>query len=215
MFPNKEIQDYFLDLTSRRIEVDDLLLYGTYGTGKTSLANELPMLISSTVGPADCYQINGSARINPALFLRGLWNFCLYVPYNNLGLKFVIIDEIDGMPGNEKAALRSVMTETIKFVRFFITSNDLSKVDPAIQSRCEIVQFEHFEPEMRLDRVRDIVEAEGMHHLSDQDILDFLENQPDDNRKLFKALGKQVRRFRKINQIAAPIAPMLKKANTA
>lgn len=76
------------------------------------------------------------------------------------GFKLIVLDEADMMTQQAQAALRRVIEQYTKNVRFCIICNYVNKIAPAIQSRCTRFRFSPLpmkEVEKRLDTV---VEAE-------------------------------------------------------
>src|SRR6266702_1958709 len=76
------------------------------------------------------------------------------------GFKLIILDEADMMTTAAQAALRRVIEQYTKNVRFCIICNYVNKITPAIQSRCTRFRFSPLpiaEVEKRLNHV---VEAE-------------------------------------------------------
>jgi replication factor C subunit 3/5 len=76
------------------------------------------------------------------------------------GYKLIILDEADMMTQQAQAALRRVIEQYTKNVRFCIICNYVNKIAPAIQSRCTRFRFSPLpivEVEKRLDSV---IEAE-------------------------------------------------------
>lgn len=76
------------------------------------------------------------------------------------GYKLIILDEADMMTQAAQAALRRVIEQYTRNVRFCIICNYVNKITPAIQSRCTRFRFSPLpivEVQKRLDTV---VEAE-------------------------------------------------------
>ena len=77
------------------------------------------------------------------------------------GYKLIVLDEADMMTQAAQAALRRVIEQYTKNVRFCIICNYENKIAPAIQSRCTRFRFSPLpivEVEKRVDTV---VQAEG------------------------------------------------------
>lgn len=77
------------------------------------------------------------------------------------GYKLIVLDEADMMTQAAQAALRRVIEQYTKNVRFCIICNYVNKIAPAIQSRCTRFRFSPLpivEVEKRVDIV---VQAEG------------------------------------------------------
>ena len=77
------------------------------------------------------------------------------------GYKLIILDEADMMTTAAQAALRRVIEQYTKNVRFCIICNYVNKIVPAIQSRCTRFRFSPLPiPEVQR-RVDGVIEAEG------------------------------------------------------
>lgn len=76
------------------------------------------------------------------------------------GFKLVVLDEADAMTQAAQAALRRVIEQHTRNVRFCVVCNYVGKIAPAIQSRCTRFRFSPLpEPEVRR-RVADVIAAE-------------------------------------------------------
>jgi DNA polymerase III delta prime subunit len=58
------------------------------------------------------------------------------------GIKIIVLDEADGLTEVGQRALRNTMEEYAKFTRFILTANQLHRIIPALQSRCQSIQVE-------------------------------------------------------------------------
>ena len=120
-------------------EIPNLLLSGTAGTGKTTVARAL----CEELG-ADYIIINGSDEGRHIDTLRTtIKNFASSVSLDgNSNHKVVIIDEADYMnPDSVQPALRNFIETFYKNCRFIFTCNFKNKIIPALHSRCTVIDF--------------------------------------------------------------------------
>ena len=77
------------------------------------------------------------------------------------GFKLIILDEADMMTTAAQAALRRVIEQYTKNVRFCIICNYVNKIIPAVQSRCTRFRFSPLPIKEVEKRVNNVIEAEG------------------------------------------------------
>jgi DNA polymerase III delta prime subunit len=120
-------------------EIPNLLLSGTAGTGKTTVARAL----CEELG-ADYIIINGSDEGRHIDTLRTtIKNFASSVSLEGgSNHKVVIIDEADYMNADSvQPALRNFIETFYKNCRFIFTCNFRNKIIPALHSRCTVIDF--------------------------------------------------------------------------
>ena len=120
-------------------EIPNLLLSGTSGTGKTTVARAL----CDELG-ADYILINGSDEGRQIDTLRNkVKNFASTVSLTEKSNhKVVIVDEADYMnPESVQPALRNFIETFYNNCRFIFTCNYKNKILPALHSRCTVIDF--------------------------------------------------------------------------
>jgi len=117
--------------------VQNLLLYGTPGNGKTSTAWILAQGHTTKF-------INASSERGIDTIRDDIAKFCSTVSLldGNEHLKCVILDEIDNATNDFFMALKSVIEKYSKVARFIATCNYLPKVPDAITSRLHLVSYD-------------------------------------------------------------------------
>ena len=125
--------------------IPHLMLSGSAGTGKTTLAK---LLINQLgVDEYDVMFANGSKEARKVEWVDRLISFCQTMPFGKF--KVVLIDEADYMnPNSVQPALRNLMEDYSQTVRFILTCNFPHKIIAPLHSRCQgfhIVKTDHVE----------------------------------------------------------------------
>ena len=110
-------------------KLQNLLLFGPAGTGKTSLAKLIVDQLS-----ADHLYINASDERGIDTIRDKIVPFASSIGFN--GLKIVILDEADYLTAQAQATLRNVIETFSSSCRFIFTCNYLDRVISPLQSRC-------------------------------------------------------------------------------
>ena len=135
---SQDIKDTFSQFLQQK-EIPNLLLSGTAGTGKTTVARAL----CEELG-ADYIIINGSDEGRQIDTLRHkIKNFASTVSLTEESKhKVVIIDEADYMNADSvQPALRNFIETFYNNCRFIFTCNYKNKIIPALHSRCTVIDF--------------------------------------------------------------------------
>lgn len=131
----QNLRDYFAKLRDNG-EVPNLLLAGTQGTGKTTVARAL----CDEVG-ADVIEINGSMNGGIDTLRNEIKAFASTVSFGG-GRKVVILDEADYLNAQStQPALRNFMEEYSKNCSFILTCNFKNRIIEPLHSRCAVVEF--------------------------------------------------------------------------
>jgi DNA polymerase III delta prime subunit len=111
-----------------------LILSGPPGTGKTSICNAIANDMD-----ADLLSINCGLTPSIDVIRSSVVSFSSSVSLNG-GIKIVLFDEADSLSNQAFLSLKGVIEE-FSNTRFFFTTNSLSKIIPAIQSRALLIDF--------------------------------------------------------------------------
>ena len=135
---SEDLKNTFLEFVKKK-EIPNLLLSGTAGTGKTTVARAL----CEEIG-VDYIIINGSDEGRQIDTLRNkIKNFASTISLTKeANHKVVIIDEADYMNAESvQPALRNFIETFFNNCRFIFTCNYKSKIIEPLHSRCTVIDF--------------------------------------------------------------------------
>ena len=130
-----KIKDYL-----KQGSIQNLLLHGVAGTGKTTLAKLLVKNID-----CDYHYINASDERGIDTIREKIQPFALSMGFNDV--KIVILDEADYLTPQAQATLRHTIEACSATTRFILTCNYLERIISPLQSRCQT--FEIIPPSKR------------------------------------------------------------------
>ncbi|KAK0214777.1 P-loop containing nucleoside triphosphate hydrolase protein [Armillaria fumosa] len=144
-----------------------LLFYGPPGTGKTSTILAVARRIYGSDYRKQILELNASDERGIDVVREQIKQFAETRTLFSKGFKLIILDEADMMTQAAQAALRRVIEQYTKNVRFCIICNYVNKIAPAIQSRCTRFRFSPLPIDQVEKRLVTVVEAERVHLTDD------------------------------------------------
>lgn len=169
------IKDYVFKDENQREQVEywvkeksipHIILSGSAGTGKTTLAKALVNELG--IDPYDFLEINASKENSVDTVRERLSNFVSTMPFGSF--KVVLMDEADYMSANGQAAMRNLMESYHENARFILTCNYPHKIIPALHSRCQGFHIDSLDKTEFTARTATILIEEGVEF--DLDVLD-------------------------------------------
>jgi DNA polymerase III delta prime subunit len=178
-----------------------LILHGTNGLGKTSVAALLPLAME---GGIKIHPLNSSKHIfdkkkDVINFFGNIYQFNLYTVGGG-NRDYFVLDEVDF--GNDVALeFRKHIEDYQDHVQFIFTTNSYMKIDKGIRDRCDNIQMMPATPQDWLPRVQQILQAESL-TISDATALGLITTQlasDPSNRQLLNKIEAVVWGFKRQN----------------
>jgi DNA polymerase III delta prime subunit len=128
-------KEYFKQMVAKG-EIQNMLLCGTAGTGKTTVARALCEELQT-----DYIIINGSEESGIDVLRTKIKQFASTVSFSG-NTKVVILDEADYLnPNSTQPALRGFIEEFASNCRFIFTCNFKNRIIQPLHSRCAVIEF--------------------------------------------------------------------------
>lgn len=144
-------------------QVPHLLFYGPPGTGKTSTILACArQLYTPSQFPSMVLELNASDDRGIGIVRGQILTFASTRTIFKSGFKLIILDEADAMTMDAQNALRRIIEKYTENIRFCIICNYLSKIIPALQSRCTRFRFGPLSPDQILPRLNFVIDEEQL-----------------------------------------------------
>lgn len=132
----------------------NLLFFGPPGTGKTTTIINLINAYQETRGEINkglMIHLNASDERGIDIIRNQINQFVNSKSLFNIGMKFVILDEVDYMTKNAQQALRYLLQNYTNGVRFCLICNYISRIDEGLQNEFMRLRFNQLpEPDIIL-----------------------------------------------------------------
>ncbi|XP_037536141.1 replication factor C subunit 5 [Nematolebias whitei] len=140
-----------------------LLFYGPPGTGKTSAILACArQLYKDKEFNSMVLELNASDDRGIDVVRGPILSFASTRTIFKKGFKLVILDEADAMTQDAQNALRRVIEKFTENTRFCLICNYLSKIIPALQSRCTRFRFGPLSPDQMIPRLEHVIHQENI-----------------------------------------------------
>jgi len=164
--------------------IQNLLLHGVAGTGKTTLAKLLVKNID-----CDFLYINASDERGIDTIREKIQPFALSMGFNDV--KIVILDESDYLTPQAQATLRHTIEACSATTRFILTCNYLERIISPLQSRCQSFEITPPSKEIVTDLVCRVMVDENV-KWETNDIIPVIDTHYPDIRKIINTIQGSV-----------------------
>lgn len=145
-------------------KIPHTIFYGPPGTGKTTTILACAKKIYGENFKTMILELNGSDDRGINVVREHIKTFSasdfmmgeLISTSNKKNIKLVILDEADSMTYDAQFALRRVIENYASTTRFCLICNYLTKIIPALQSRCTIFKFQPIPKNYHLEHIKNI-----------------------------------------------------------
>ncbi len=140
------------------------IFFGPPGTGKTSTILACAREIYGEGYKTMVLELNGSDDRGIKVIREQIKGFSEYNQLFCRGVKLVILDEADSMTYDAQFALRRVIENYTNNTRFCLICNYISKLIPALQSRCITFRFSNINSNCLLIKLKEIINEENINY---------------------------------------------------
>ena len=156
-----------INIITKLIDSDNLphlLLYGPPGTGKTSTIVAAAKRMYGKGYNSMALELNASDARGIDVVRNQIKEFAGTRQLFSKGVKLIILDEADAMTTDAQNSLRRIIEKYTKNARFCLICNYVSKIIPALQSRCTRFRFAPLSRDQIYGRLVEVAKAENVNY---------------------------------------------------
>lgn len=188
IYPNTRVQTRIAGYATGQLE-GHLLLWGSNGTSKTTIANLLPFAIS---GASACIEDKDFDDLLSKKDLKSyLKQSCSVAQLTGSSKYFLVMHEFDNAKVN-LSKLWTAMDKCEDELMVIITTNNPMAVHQSIRSRCDQIEFPKLMARQVLERAQFVLRTENI-FLPDYQVLHYLKQE--------ESFGDLRRYFKKVDEI--------------
>lgn len=174
-----------------------LILYGSYGLGKTTIANLLPFAIEgdeTIVEKIKAIEFRTAADVSKVIQLDPFVCSPIFKYKSGQKRQYIVTNELT-ITDNAAKALVDLMDDHYEHMQLIFTTNEIHNVDRRLRSRSTVLEIQGASANAWLPRAKFIMENEGF-EFDDDLLLNFISDQlmvSSDHRELMKMLERLTR----------------------
>ena len=170
IYPNQAVQTR-IDAYARGLLANKIILHGTNGTGKSTIARLLPNAIVG--GQAIVENDDFDEMLSRKDLKQYLRNACSMNSLTTQSKVFLVFEEFDNAKVNLNK-LWTAMDACADNLQVIISTNNLMDIHKSIRSRCDLINMHQLSARAVLPRAQFILNSEGL-NLSDEYVLGYLQ----------------------------------------
>jgi DNA polymerase III delta prime subunit len=158
VFENEDNRNFFNDFVNGYVS-NKLLLLGTQGISKTTIANLLPKLIEG--GDPYVLHLDGEEKFDVKDAIKKVKGILNFAGTDTQKYQYIIFDEIDKVRNN-LSAFWQVMDRWNDQVILIAIANEITSIHKSVRSRLRTIKIDPISAESFLPRAMEILNAEGV-----------------------------------------------------